>query len=197
MGTPNPFFDRLGVSFLCVAHIKIKSKLDEEDKIMKKENRNHLPMVGVGPFIVLPQILFTIFAIRFSSSKMPQMKIDILKIPFLIIGIILIVFSIWLWYAANYKAKIDVNIKENKLATGGVYAYVRNPIYSAFWIACIGVIFIANNLILFIVPIINWIYMTVFLKNSEEKWLRNLYGEEYDEYCSKVNRCIPWMKRKR
>ena len=28
-----------------------------------------------------------------------------------------------------------------------------------------------------------------------EKWLYNLYGEEYAPYCKKVNRCIPWFKK--
>lgn len=26
--------------------------------------------------------------------------------------------------------------------------------------------------------------------------LRDLYGKEYEEYCERVNRCIPWFKRK-
>ena len=34
------------------------------------------------------------------------------------------------------------------------------------------------------------------LKNTEEKWLANLYGQEYIDYCKRVNRCIPWLPRK-
>lgn len=26
-----------------------------------------------------------------------------------------------------------------------------------------------------------------------KKWLKNLYGREYEEYCRRVNRCIPWL----
>lgn len=38
--------------------------------------------------------------------------------------------------------------------------------------------------------------MTVLMKHTEEKWLKNLYGKEYEEYCKRVNRCIPWFKKK-
>lgn len=38
--------------------------------------------------------------------------------------------------------------------------------------------------------------MTVVLMSTEEKWLANLYGKEYDEYKSRVNRCILWIPRK-
>lgn len=43
---------------------------------------------------------------------------------------------------------------------------------------------------------VGWIIMTIVLKNTEEKWLLDLYGKEYADYKKRVNRCIPW-KRKR
>lgn len=30
--------------------------------------------------------------------------------------------------------------------------------------------------------LINWSIMTVALKSTEEKWLKNLYGKEYEDY---------------
>ena len=41
-----------------------------------------------------------------------------------------------------------------------------------------------------------WLIMTVALKNTEEKWLLELYGQEYTEYKQRVNRCIPWIPKK-
>ena len=31
------------------------------------------------------------------------------------------------------------------------------------------------------------------MKATEEKWLSDLYGSEYGEYCKRVNRCWPWL----
>jgi len=155
-------------------------------------NKNHLSLIGVGPIIVIPQIALTIIGIILSAKGMIiDWHIKVLKVPFVIVGILFILYGFLLWYAANFKAKIDKHIENNKLATKGVYSIVRNPIYSAFLMIDIGLILIENNLILFIIPIVCWLYMTILLKNTEEKWLYKLYGDEYKKYCRKVNRCIP------
>lgn len=31
---------------------------------------------------------------------------------------------------------------------------------------------------------------------TEEKWLREKFGKEYIEYCKKVNRILPWIRKK-
>ena len=33
-------------------------------------------------------------------------------------------------------------------------------------------------------------------QTTEEKWLLDLYGDEYAAYKKRVNRCIPWIPRK-
>ena len=159
-------------------------------------SQNHLPMIGVGPLIVIPQLLLTALGVVLSILGFLGFgKIDILKTPFLIIGVIVIFFGIYMWFSANFKTKVDKYITENKLATTGTYGIVRNPIYSAFYLVNFGTVLIASNWILFIIPILCWIYMTIFLKQTEEKWLLNLYGQEYIDYCKKVNRIIPWFTK--
>ena len=44
-------------------------------------------------------------------------------------------------------------------------------------------------------PVIDWLIITVALINTEEKWLLDLYGDEYAEYKKHVNRCIPWKRK--
>lgn len=116
-------------------------------------------------------------------------------IPLIIIGILFILFGIYLWVNAVIVCKLDDNIRSNKLVTTGVYAYVRNPIYSAVLLVCTGAIIIANNLYLLVLPVIYWAFLTVLMKNTEEKWLLNMYGDEYINYCKKVNRCIPFKRK--
>ena len=159
---------------------------------MKKE---HLPIFGVGPIIILPQIIITIIGVILTEKGiLLDWSFGILKIPLLILGVASVVCGILLFYWAVFKARIDRKIKENTLVTDGVYGIVRNPIYSAYYLVCLGVVLIENNYILFLVPILGYVYMTIILKNTEEKWLYTLYGEKYKEYCDKVNRCIPIIK---
>ena len=52
-----------------------------------------------------------------------------------------------------------------------------------------------NAWALLTVPV-NWMILTVTLKRTEEKWLLDLYGQDYADYMKRVNRCIPWPPRK-
>ncbi|MBC2576704.1 methyltransferase family protein [Peptostreptococcus canis] len=159
-------------------------------------NKEHLPIMGIGPLIVIPQLLITTIAIIISRKGFFGFaKLNMTKLPFMIVGILLIISGVIIWCFANFKTRIDKYIKENKLATTGIYSIVRNPIYSSFLLICTGFIMVENNMILFLIPIICWIYMTLILKNTEEKWLQNLYGSEYIDYCKRVNRCIPWFPK--
>ena len=92
--------------------------------------------------------------------------------------------------------KMVKTIKDNILLTKGVYAVVRNPIYSAFFFVFTGMLFIEANLWLLILPIVFWLYMTILLKLTEEKWLKEAFGQEYIEYCARVNRVFPWFPKK-
>jgi len=163
-----------------------------------EENKKHLPVIGVGPVIVAPQIVLSAAGI-FAGTKefLSFARIPALRIPFTIFGVVLIILGMYLWLYANFKTKIESHIKENTLATDGVYSIVRNPIYSAFFLICTGVLLFPANLILLILPVLFYFYMTVMIKNTEEKWLKALYGHEYDEYCRSVNRCIPSLPKKK
>ena len=160
--------------------------------------KSHLPLLGVGPVIIAGQVLITVIGVIASySGYFGAGKIEWLNIPLKIVGVGLMVFGFLLNYSAKHKSKLFEMVAENKLITTGVYSIVRNPVYSAVFLACMGAVCIANNLILFFIPVVCWIYMTIFLKLTEEKWLTDLYGQEYTEYCKKVNRCIPWFPKHR
>ena len=49
------------------------------------------------------------------------------------------VIGITLWLRAVIIDRLDAHIIKNELVTTGVYAYVRNPVYSAFMFVCTGV----------------------------------------------------------
>ena len=141
--------------------------------------REKLSVLGIGPIYV--GIILVITAILIFLQNKGYFKngeILFLKIPFIIIGI------------------ISKNIKELKLVTTGVFSIVRNPIYSAFMFLCWGICFIFNNLYFLVTIPIYWILLTILVKSTEEIWLKDIFGEEYLEYCKRTNRCIPWFSRK-
>ena len=161
---------------------------------MKKD---HLPILGVGPLYVITIVLITIISIIFSATRfIPVITFTNMRWIFILIGILCFVIGITLWLRAVIIDRLDAHIIKNELVTTGVYAYVRNPVYSAFMFVCTGVLMIYGNLVLLLLPIIYWGFMTVLMKLTEEKWLEDLYGQEYIQYLQRVNRCIPWKGKK-
>ena len=155
--------------------------------------KGHLPILGVGPLYVITIILMTIISIILSVTRfIPVITFTNMRWIFILIGILCFIIGITLWLKAVIIDRLDAHIIKNELVTTGVYAYVRNPVYSAFMFVCTGVLLIYGNLVLLVLPIIYWGFMTVLMKLTEEKWLEDLYGKEYVQYRQCVNRCIPW-----
>ena len=155
---------------------------------MKKSKT--LPIYGVGPIYVISCLILTIIALIFNCYKIiPVLKF--LDLFMIILGILCITIGVILWLSAVLVTKIDRKIKEGKLITTGIYSIVRNPIYSAFLFIFTGIIFLVNNIYLLVLPITFWIYLTILLKLTEEKWLKDKFTDEYDRYSKNVNRVIP------
>lgn len=160
------------------------------------KNQDHLPMYGIGPLYVGIIIAVTVGAVILGQQSFTAAGIiSALKIPSLIIGIVFAALGILLWYSAAIRSKLDDSIAENKLVTTGVYELVRNPIYSAFMFLCTGALFISGNVFFYPLFFFYWIFMTLLMINTEEKWLEATYGKQYTEYKKKVNRCIPWKRK--
>lgn len=158
------------------------------------KSKEHLPIYGVGPVYVCVIAALTLAAVLLRN----QPFLDSGKLPgnhifFVIVGVLLIVIGIALWIYAVPISKIDDGIRENRLVTTGAYALVRNPIYSAAMLICTGVLLFLHNAWFLILPFVYWTFLTVLMKGTEEKWLIELHGKKYEDYCRRVNRCWPWF----
>lgn len=162
---------------------------------MKKYD--HLPIFGVGSVYVVSILLPTLGAVLLRDHPVLESgRLTSLRTLLMSIGALFIILSAFIWKQAVIVSKLDENIKRNCLVTSGVYAWVRDPVYSAFMLLGIGILFIAGNAWFFIFPFVYWGLLTVLMKHTEEKWLEERYGKAYKEYCRRVNRCWPWMPKK-
>jgi len=162
--------------------------------MMKK--KEHLPIFGIGPFLVAGMAVVAaaaiiVFYYELKLGTLSNFPATVLTA----IGITLIIAGLLVWFIGAMRSEMDDHIKENRLKTDGIYAWVRNPMYSGWWLLITGISLMWHNIFLIPVTIINWGIMTVVLKTTEEKWLCALYGQEYEEYCKRVNRCIPWKRK--
>ena len=162
-----------------------------------KSKEFKMPAFGVGPIYVIICLILTSVGIYLHiKGYLYQGELREGKIFFIIIGTILILLGIYLWLQAVIVEKINKSVKEKKLITSGIYSLVRNPVYSAFIFIFTGILLLTANYFLLILPFFFWAFLTILMKNTEEKWLKNEFGEEYEIYLKKVNRVIPWIRKK-
>ena len=151
-----------------------------------------LPMFGIGPYLIYGIAFLNALVIILTSYVF---KIGILQniwvLIFRIAGGIIIALGIVIGFIAAMRSGMDENITENKLKTNGIYSWVRNPMYTGCWFIIVGISFMWHNYWMLPMIIVDWLILTIVLKNTEEKWLLNLYGDEYANYKKHVNRCIP------
>lgn len=159
--------------------------------------KNKMPIFGVGPIYVGVCLILTIAGIilnKVGLIKTGQIRGN--NLIFALISAIFIIFGIYLWIGAVVVKKINQKVKEEKLITDGVFSIVRNPVYSAFLFIFTGILIYQKNAWLLILPFIYWLFMSILMKKTEEVWLKEKFKNEYEDYMKKVNRVIPWLKKK-
>lgn len=156
-----------------------------------------LPLFGIGPYLISGIGIVALAGIILASTVFSFARLEGIWVwVFRILAVPMILSGAAVWYIGALRSDMDKSITENKLRTSGIYSWVRNPMYSGWWILITGISFIWHNYMVLPFIFINWIILTVVLKNTEEIWLADLYGDEYLEYKERVNRCIPWIPKR-
>ena len=78
-----------------------------------------------------------------------------------------------------------------KLIQGGLFSHCRNPLYLGNFVILCGV-GLASNSLLFLgigIPFFAFAYAAIIA--AEENYLRGKFGQEFEDYCARVNRLIP------
>ena len=82
---------------------------------------------------------------------------------------------------------------QDTLVTTGVYAYIRHPQYIGMWLITVGLLIQWPTLITLIMwPILMFAYYK--LSMSEEKGLKEKFGEEFERYKASVPAFFPGFK---
>ena len=87
------------------------------------KTQKHLPIFGVGPIYVFIIAVLTFAA--YLTRNLPALssgRIDVLQKPLLILGIILIVLGVFIWFQGAVVSRLLDGIVQNRLVTTGIYA---------------------------------------------------------------------------
>src|SRR5918994_2290014 len=82
----------------------------------------------------------------------------------------------------------------DRLVVGGVYRYVRNPMYVAVLVAIVGQALLLGRLVLLLYATGAWLVVAAFVRFYEEPTLTSRFGADYEAY----RRAVPaWWPRLR
>jgi len=85
----------------------------------------------------------------------------------------------------------DRQVYAERLVQGGLFAHCRNPLNVGNFVILLGV-GLASNSVQFMsiaIPVFAIAYWAIIA--AEENYLRNKFGQEFDDYCARVNRLVP------
>ena len=95
---------------------------------------------------------------------------------------------------ASWRIGVDP-AEQTDLVTGGVFASVRNPIFSAMVVAQTGVAAIVPSLVSIAAVVVLVVAVQVQVRAVEEPYLRHTHGEAYRSYCESTGRFVPLWPR--
>src|SRR3712207_5610155 len=111
----------------------------------------------------------------------------------LVAGLIVVVGAFVRFVVEGFGTPAPVAAPE-RLVVGGVYRYVRNPMYVAVLAAIIGQALLLGQLALLVYAATAWVVVAAFVRFYEEPTLARRFGADYEAY----RRAVPaWWPRLR
>ena len=148
-----------------------------------------MTIAGVGYEFTILSVIYGIIILIVNYTYFPNLTFTLgFKIVNILIGSLFIILGV----ALVRKARIIVQyFHERKLCTEGIYSKVQHPIYFA-WIFIIipGVVIIIGSVLAFTIPPIMHLLFLIFIPR-EEKYLEELFGEDYLRYKNSTRRIFP------
>jgi protein-S-isoprenylcysteine O-methyltransferase Ste14 len=148
---------------------------------------------AVGPGIVVGLIpwLLTGWQVREPAPYWAPMRV--LGVILLVAGLIVLIQAFVRFVVEGFGTPVPVAAPD-RLVVGGLYRYVRNPMYVAILAAIVGQALLLGWLGLLLYGAAFWLITAAFVRRYEEPALTRRFGADYEAY----RRAVPaWWPRLR
>jgi protein-S-isoprenylcysteine O-methyltransferase Ste14 len=92
----------------------------------------------------------------------------------------------------NWSVSLETRT-DHKLVTGGLYRWVRHPMYSSFLLLAIGQCLLLPNWIAGPIGLVAIAILFFFRVGREEAMMMETFGEEYRRYMTRTARIVPFV----
>ncbi len=132
------------------------------------------------------------------ATGFPKALDQAFSAPRAVAGLLLFVAALALFYAThkalgrNWSVTLAVRA-EHSLVTGGVYRFVRHPMYTAFWMWAMAQALTLQNWVAGPAGIIGFGLLYLLRVGREEALMRETFGTAWDDYAARTPRVIPFL----
>ena len=112
------------------------------------------------------------------------------------LGVAIFAASLWLFWRThkdlgrNWSVTLVVR-EAHRLVTGGVYHYVRHPMYSAFWLWALAQLLLLPNWIAGPAGLVGFGALFFLRVGREEQMMIETFGDDYRRYMNRTARILP------
>jgi protein-S-isoprenylcysteine O-methyltransferase Ste14 len=107
-------------------------------------------------------------------------------------GVLLYFHTAWRFSDEGRGTPLPVDEPE-KLVTGGIYTYLRNPMYVAVLLCIGGQALLYKSIYVLGYGLVLWLVSHTWILKYEEPHLTEKHGEIYEQYCERVPRWVPQL----
>jgi len=114
------------------------------------------------------------------------------------LGIAVDCLCLWLFYRThrdlghNWSVSLDLR-ERHTLVTTGIYATVRHPMYTGFWLMAVAQALLLPNWIAGPAGLIGFSILFFGRVRREEEMMIAAFGDEYRTYMRRTARVVPWL----
>lgn len=94
----------------------------------------------------------------------------------------------------SWRVGVDAT-ETTELVTGGLFAWVRNPIFTFIGVSLLGLVLLVPNALSIAAAAFTMLGIELQVRAVEEPYLASTHGDEYRRYASRVGRFVPGLGR--
>ncbi len=133
-------------------------------------------------FIIFPPVLF-------GGTLESDLRLDLVGVGLCILG--QIVRGAVIGFVYIKRGGLNKKVYADTLVTRGIFGACRNPLYVGNLLAAAGILVVHNNPWVYLIGGLFTLASYQAIVLTEERFLRNKFGEEFEQYCREVSRWLP------
>ena len=114
------------------------------------------------------------------------------------LGTIVYATALWLFHRShkdlgrNWSITLEIR-DQHRLVSNGIYALIRHPMYTSFWLMGLGQALLLPNWVAGLAGLLGFGVLYFLRVDKEERMMLQTFGDEYRAYMARTKRIIPHL----